>query len=211
MTSHHEEIEKIRRKIEEVTDIIELENGLKIITEHVPNAPGMLKGDLFIDFGAKDENPGEDGAAHFFEHMCFNGTRKYPSRKELDRNMRLLGDRLNASTNRYRIFFPFNHLERDLELTLDIITQMAFDPIFTQEAFEREREIILNERENRFKNPINLAYEWSWQNFIKNFPLSHTVIGTPETLREMKLETLASYMSKFMVPNTEKTTQICLL
>lgn len=203
-----DQIEKTRRDIADSTEVVKLDSGLNVILEYAPDAPSIFKGDLFVEFGSIDESPNDDGTAHFLEHMSFGGTKKFPSRKTLDKKMRELGYQLNASTSKNRMLFPFSSLDDDFELTLDLVTQIAFDQQFNDESLERERLIILNEYATAFSNPFSHVNEWVLSNFVSGFPFRHHVLGTPETIQAMSLETLARYRNSFMVPNNAHLTLV---
>src|SRR3989344_6299095 len=96
-----------------------LDNGLKVIVEKCESAPGLVKGNLYVPFGSKDEKPEHAGVAHLVEHMCYNGTKKYPTEEKINAIVKKIGYRPNAGTSKAHILFPFLSLNSDIDLTID--------------------------------------------------------------------------------------------
>ncbi len=203
-----DELKGIEDRIMASTEIIVLDNGLKVVIERTKDAPPLFKGRLFVPFGSKDEEPEHVGIAHFLEHMCYNGTEKYPTEKDLEKIVKRLGYRPNANTNKFRILFPFEGLKSDLELTTDLVSQLAFAPTFPEEAMDKERAVLLNEIRKHYSNPYAFLNDWSVRNWIKGFPLSHDTLGDPEITPKLDRGVLVRYRNKFMNPNGSYLTLI---
>lgn len=119
-----------------------LDNGLHIIL--LDRQDRIINGYLAVDFGALNEERGEEGLVHFLEHNLMNGgTKKYPSE-----DISKIRDRLahtNAITNLDRTTFPVEMLAEDLELYLDLISEVIFNPKFDEKMFEQQRQRVLRE------------------------------------------------------------------
>ena len=121
-----------------------LKNGMKILVQEdhsIPNATMYI----FYRIGSRNERPGTTGLSHFFEHMMFNGAKKYGP-GQFDRVMEAAGGRNNAYTNNdvtvYQDWFPSSTLELIFDLEADRIQNLAFDP----KIIESERGVVANER-----------------------------------------------------------------
>src|SRR6202007_298046 len=107
-----------------------LKNGMKILvqTDHsIPNVALYT----FYKVGSRNERPGTTGISHFFEHMMFNGAKKYGP-GQFDRVMEAAGGRNNAYTSydvtAYQDWFPSSALELIYDLEADRIRDLSFDP-----------------------------------------------------------------------------------
>ena len=106
---------------------------------------------IFYRVGSRNEQAGRTGLAHFFEHMMFNGARKYGP-GEFDRVMEAAGGSNNAYTTNdvtvYSNWFPRSQLELILDLEADRIAHLNFDP----KIVESERGVVASERRTSVDN-----------------------------------------------------------
>ena len=127
-----------------------LSNGMKILVledNSIPNANMYL----FWKVGSRNEYPGITGLSHFFEHMMFNGSKKYGP-KMFDRTMEAAGGSNNAYTTEnltvYTDWFPISALETIFDLEADRIGHLDLDP----KMVESERGVVLSERSTGLEN-----------------------------------------------------------
>src|SRR5215831_12581893 len=115
-----------------------LANGMKVIVQEDRGIPNVAMY-LFYRIGGRNERPGTTGISHFFEHMMFNGAKKYGP-GEFDRTMEAAGGSNNAYTTRnvtvYQDWFPRTALELIFDVEADRIRDLSFDP--KKIASERE-------------------------------------------------------------------------
>src|SRR5690349_24972407 len=108
----------------------QLKNGMKILVQEDHSIPSVAFY-IFYRIGSRNERPGTTGLSHFFEHMMFNGAKKYGP-GQFDRVMEAAGGRNNAYTNNdvtvYQDWFPSSALEQIFDLEADRIQNLAFDP-----------------------------------------------------------------------------------
>ncbi len=180
--------------------IFTLENGMKFFVfekSTIPNANMYL----FFKVGSRNENIGITGISHFFEHMMFNGAKKYGP-KEFDRVMEANGGSNNAYTTEnitvYTDWFPKNALEIIFDLESDRIANLNFDP----KMIESERGVILSERSTGLENnPL----EQLWQDLQATAFLAHPymwpVIGWESDIKNWTKEDLENYFHTYYAPN----------
>lgn len=151
-----------------------LPNGMTVFLYPRRDATGSLEARLVVRAGSLQETEEERGLAHYVEHMAFNGTRDFPDQsafKALEADGIMLGADVNAVTSlggtTYRLSVP-QATRTGLDTALHIMREWAFNITFRPEAFEREREIIVEEwrlREGvgaRINGPLQtLRYEGS--------------------------------------------------
>src|SRR3954453_16989299 len=107
-----------------------LDNGMKVIVEEDHDIPNVAMY-FFFRVGSRNERPGTTGISHFFEHMMFNGAKKYGP-KQFDVEMEKAGGRNNAYTTRDVTvdtdFFPRTALQLMFDMEADRIRDLSFDP-----------------------------------------------------------------------------------
>jgi len=121
-----------------------LKNGMKVLVQEDHSIPSVALY-VFYRIGSRNERPGITGISHFFEHMMFNGAKKYGP-GEFDRSMEANGGSNNAYTSKnitaYQEWFPRSALELIFDLEADRIQNLSFTP----EIVESERGVIASER-----------------------------------------------------------------
>ncbi|MCG9720244.1 pitrilysin family protein [Shewanella sp. Isolate7] len=177
-----------------------LDNGMKIMVledASIPNANMYL----FWKVGSRNEVPGITGISHFFEHMMFNGSKKYGP-KMFDRTMEAAGGANNAYTTEnltvYTDWFPANALETIFDLEADRIAHLDINP----EMVESERGVVASERTTGLENS-----NWrTLQEEIKGaafraHPYSWSVIGHESDIAAWTQDDLVQYHKTYYAPN----------
>ena len=177
-----------------------LKNGMKIFVledSSIPNANMYF----FYKVGSRNEHIGITGISHFFEHMMFNGAKKYGP-KEFDRVMEANGGSNNAYTSEnitaYTDWFPSSSIETMFDLEADRIAHLNFDP----KMIESERGVILSERSTGLENnPL----EQLWQETQATAFVAHSyqwpVIGWESDIKNWTKEDLENYFHTYYAPN----------
>ena len=110
-----------------------LKNGLRII--HLPNTSKIVYCGYQIKAGTRNESIGEEGLAHFCEHLCFKGTQRYNSYSITNRLESVGGD-INAFTNKEDTVFHAAVPQQHFMRAIDILTEIVFNSIFPQAETE---------------------------------------------------------------------------
>src|SRR6266481_8614501 len=177
-----------------------LKNGMKILvqTDHsIPNVALYT----FYRVGSRNERPGTTGLSHFFEHMMFNGAKKYGP-GEFDHTMEAAGGSNNAYTNRdvtvYQDWFPNSALELIFDLEGDRIENLAFDP----KIIESERGVVYSERRNSVdaSNRGILNEQLMATAFISH-PYQWPVVGWAKDIESWKMDDLKHHFAMGYSPN----------
>ena len=121
-----------------------LKNGMNILVQEDHSIPNVALY-IFYKIGSRNERPGTTGLSHFFEHMMFNGSKKYGP-KQFDNAMEAAGGSNNAYTSNdvtvYQDWFPRSALETVFDLEADRIENLSFD----EKMIESERGVVASER-----------------------------------------------------------------
>jgi zinc protease len=177
-----------------------LKNGMKVLVleDHsIPNANMYL----FWKVGSRNENLGITGLSHFFEHMMFNGAKKYGP-KMFDKYMEAAGGSNNASTSQdltiYTDWFPGNALEKIFDLEADRIASLSFD----DKMIESERGVVHSEYTTGIENnPSELLDEQVLSTAFFAHPYKWSVIGYESDILGWKKEDLVNYFKTYYAPN----------
>lgn len=147
---------------------------------------------LWIDAGSADEGPGQSGAAHFVEHMLFKGTQARPL-EGLAGFVEGLGGDINAYTTYERTVLHATIPSEFWEQTLEILVDMALNPIFDPEEVEREREVILEEIRGGDDDPSSTLADKVAARVFTQHPYGRPVIGSVASVRAMSREALMAF------------------
>lgn len=157
-----------------------LNNGLRII--HLPNTSKIAYCGYQIKAGTRNEKPGDEGLAHFCEHVTFKGTQTHTSTAIINKLESVGGD-LNAFTNKEDTVFysaiPVEHFAK----AVDVLSDIVFYSIFPQEEIDKEVEVICDEIESYNDSPAELIYD-EFENLVfKGHPLGHNILGSADRVR----------------------------
>ena len=177
-----------------------LKNGMKILVlenSSIPNANMYL----FYRVGSRNEHVGITGISHFFEHMMFNGARKYGP-KQFDRIMEANGGANNAYTSEnitaYTNWFPSSTLEVIFDLEADRIAYLNFD----SSMIESERGVILSERSTGLENnPMEELWQEVQATAFIAHPYMWPVIGWESDIKNWTKQDLENYFHTNYAPN----------
>jgi zinc protease len=177
-----------------------LKNGLKILVHEDHSIPSVALY-IFYRIGSRNERPGITGLSHFFEHMMFNGAKKYGP-KQFDVVMEAAGGSNNAYTSYdvtvYQDWFPVPALEKIFDLESDRIAHLAFDP----QLIESERGVVASERRSRIEDDnYGRLDEQLWAAAYTAHPYNWPVIGWMVDIENWKSEDLVKYFQMGYSPS----------
>jgi predicted Zn-dependent peptidase len=163
-----------------------LDNGLKIISHHMPDRQSLALG-IWINIGGRYETQKNKGISHFLEHLLFKGTRNYTCRK-IKESIEGVGGYLNAFTSEELTCYLVKIPERHLNLALDILSDMVLHPVLSAQEMTKERTVILEEIKMYKDQPHSYVYELLDELLWPRQPLGSPIIGSAETVNGMTRE-----------------------
>ncbi|MEG2420411.1 MAG: pitrilysin family protein [Oscillospiraceae bacterium] len=178
---------------------ITLENGVRILTEKMPGVRSAALG-IFVGTGSRDELPGENGAAHFIEHLLFKGTEKRTA-QQIAMETDAIGGQMNAYTTKETTCFYVRTLDTHLAQATDILCDMLFCSKFDQGDVETERGVILEEIGMYEDNPEDLCSERLATAIFKGTALARPILGKKKTLAAMTGQSLKDYQKRHYRPD----------
>ena len=177
-----------------------LSNGLRVLTAPMPHTRSVSIS-VYVGAGSRYETPPEAGLSHFVEHLCFKGTERRPTPREISEVIDSVGGILNASTDRELTVYYCKVALPHFELALDVLVDMLRRPLFAAEEVEKERKVILEELAMVADSPSQqvdvLIDEVLWP----NQPLGWDVAGNEESVRGITREMTLDYLHRQYVPN----------
>jgi len=177
-----------------------LSNGMKILIQEDHNIPNVAMY-FFYKIGSRNEHPGTTGLSHFFEHMMFNGAKKYGP-GQFDFQMEKNGGNNNAYTTEddtvYTDWFPRSALELMMEMEADRIRDLAFDP----KIIESERGVVYSERRSSVDNSnFGILFEQLHAAAYTAHPYHWPVVGWPSDIESWTMDDLKNHFRMGYAPN----------
>jgi len=177
-----------------------LSNGMKILIQedhHIPNVAMYF----FYKIGSRNEHPGATGLSHFFEHMMFNGAKKYGP-GQFDFQMEKNGGNNNAYTTEddtvYTDWFPSTALELMMDMEADRIRDLSFDP----KIIESERGVVYSERRTSVDNSnFGILFEQLRAAAYTAHPYHWPVVGWPSDIESWTMDDLKNHFRMGYAPN----------
>ena len=156
-----------------------LPNGIRIVFK--PVVSPVSHAGILIHAGARDENPGYFGAAHFIEHLLFKRTGRRNTSQIMNR-LEGIGADLNAYTTKEYTCIHASFLNPHLQRTLDLFEDLVFHSTFPEQEIIKERGVILDEIASYLDSPEeSIADDFEDQLFARH-PLGHNILGTATDL-----------------------------
>ena len=175
-----------------------LDNGLRII--HLPSDSKVVYCGYQINAGTRDEEPGEEGLAHFCEHVTFKGTERRKAWHILN-CLESVGGDLNAYTNKEGTVYYAAILKEHIARAVDLLSDIVFHSTYPQQEIDKEVEVICDEIESYNDSPAELIYDEFENILFKGNSLGHNILGTAEQVRQFTTEDALRFTRKLYRPD----------
>ena len=175
-----------------------LDNGLRII--HLPSDSKVVYCGYQINAGTRNEKPGEEGLAHFCEHVTFKGTERRKAWHILN-CLESVGGDLNAYTNKEGTVYYSAILKEHIARAVDLLSDIVFHSVYPQAEIDKEVEVICDEIESYNDSPAELIYDEFENILFKGSPLGHNILGTAEQVRSFTTEDALRFTRKLYRPD----------
>ncbi len=176
-----------------------LSNGLQIVAQPMPDFESVAVS-YYVRTGSRDEpDPGIAGVSHCLEHMVFKGTQTLDW-QQITLEFNKIGAELNAFTSQESTVYFARVLGEYLERAVELLSDMMY-PRFAESDFETEKEVIVNEIARSEDQPYNLASRRLIQTYFGSHSLGHDVLGTRESIRNMRIEQMRDYWNRRYAAN----------
>ena len=175
-----------------------LDNGRRII--HLPSDSKVVYCGYQINAGTRDEEPGEEGLAHFCEHVTFKGTERRKAWHILN-CLESVGGDLNAYTNKEGTVYYSAILKEHIARAVDLLSDIVFHSVYPQAEIDKEVEVICDEIESYNDSPAELIYDEFENILFKDSSLGHNILGTAEQVRSFTTEDALRFTRKLYRPD----------
>ena len=175
-----------------------LPNGLRVVVRERPDSD-VVAISVGIRGGSRDERRETVGAAHFMEHMFFQGTPRRPDAADIDRELEARGGWTNAWTGWESINFQVVAATEDLDLAMDIISDQMANSLFAADKIDKERRVVLEELNGRLNSPTSKAYDIFLVDVFGDHPARNLPIGNRQTINSSTREVLVSFRDTYFV------------
>lgn len=159
-----------------------LPNGVRIVHRWTPSPVAYIG--VMVGAGTRDEQPEENGMAHYIEHCVFKGTAHHSAR-HIIHAIEGIGGEINAYTTKEETTFYAAILAEHVQLTLHLIAEMILEPAFKKEETDKERMVIMDEIESYNDQPSELIYDDFESLVFAGSSLALPILGTKKTLKHI--------------------------
>lgn len=155
---------------------------------------------IAIAAGTRHEEPGEEGLAHFCEHLTFKGTTRRTA-VQIINSIEGLGGELNAFTNKEDTVYYCAILRDHVRKAVDVLCDIVFDSQYPQTEVEKEREVVCDEIESYEDSPAELIFDDIENLLFEGHPLGHNILGTTERVRRYNSDDAHRFTARHYLPD----------
>jgi predicted Zn-dependent peptidase len=177
-----------------------LDNGITVVTESIPYFSTVSLG-IWFKAGSRFEDHSNNGISHFIEHMLFKGTASRSAR-DIARQFDAIGGSINAFTGKEYTCVYARVLRKDMDLALDIISDMYNNPLFKDEDIEKEKYVVVQEIKMVEDSPEESIYDMFNASYFKGHPLGMTILGSETNVESLTADQLKAYFREYYGPET---------
>lgn len=174
------------------------ENGLRVFYDKRPDSRSVTVG-IWVASGSKYENENNNGISHFIEHILFKGSKKRTG-FEIAEGMDEIGASYNAYTTKEYTYFYVKALDYQLMKAADLLFDLFKNPRLDENDIETEKGVILEEISMCEDDPSEKCFDVAEKGVFEKSGLAFEILGTKETVSNMKKEDFILYMNTYYVP-----------
>ena len=171
-----------------------LDNKLRLLTANMPHTQSVSIS-LFIGIGSRYETDTEAGISHFIEHLCFRGTAKHPTAREIATAIEGVGGMLNGGTDKELTTYWCKVAVPHFGLALEVLADMLLNSRFEPQDIEKERRVIVEEINMSFDSPPQrvgmLIDELLWP----EHPLGRDIAGSKKSVNAISRDMMLGYVA----------------
>ena len=178
-----------------------LDNGLEIVVIPMDNDSGVITTDIYYKVGSRNEVMGKSGMAHMLEHLSFKSTDKLKE-GEFDTIVKSRGGVNNAATGFDKTHYYIKTASKNLDMSLDLFSELMHNLKLTDEEFQKERDVVAEERRLRTdNNPMGYMYFRVFNTHYTYHPYHWLPIGFMEDILSWKIEDIRDFYHRYYQPN----------
>lgn len=175
-------------------------NGLRLVMNPMPGLKSVTVL-VLVKAGTRYELRDTNGISHFLEHMVFKGTKKYPTAIDIALKIDNVGGSYNAFTDKEYTGFYVKTASMHLDVALDVVSQLVYEPLIPEKDLNTERGVILEEIKMYEDEPQAKVGREFERLIFEGSTLGWNTLGLEENIRNLKRDTFVDYMNYMYVPN----------
>jgi len=179
-----------------MVEVYQLKNQLRLVLVPLAELPSVAVVGM-VKTGSRYDKPEKEGLAHFYEHLVFRGTKKYPTKKELALTVDKMGAEYNGATAQEYTFYYVKSAAVCLQSALEIVSQLLVEPLLAEESLDVEKKIILEELHMYEDVPQYKAEMEIMKLLYPRHPLGKTGVGSPRTIERIRQEDFLDFQQNF--------------
>ncbi|MBW4544735.1 MAG: insulinase family protein [Symplocastrum torsivum CPER-KK1] len=176
-----------------------LPNGLTIVAEQMPVEAVNLN--VWINVGSAAESDDINGMAHFLEHMVFKGTPRLQS-GEFERLIEERGAVTNAATSQDYTHYYITTAPKDFAELAPLQLDVVLNPSIPDDAFERERMVVLEEIRRSEDNPQRRTFRRAIETTFEQLPYRRQVLGPASVIEQLKAQQMRDFHGTWYQPRS---------
>ena len=179
-----------------------LDNGLRLVTDTMPHTRSVAIS-FFIGTGSRYETDPEAGISHFVEHLCFRGTTRRPTARDISMAIEGVGGILNGGTDKEFTIYWCKVAQSHFPTALDVLTDMLLHSRFDPADIEKECQVITEEISMGRDSPSQRVAELIDGLLWPGHPLGRDIAGSKESVAAISRDMLLDYLaSRYQPGNT---------
>lgn len=174
-----------------------LKNGLKVIHQQTVGKAAWCG--LIIGVGSRDELPGEEGIAHFIEHVIFKGTEKRKAYHVLSR-IEDVGGEMNAYTSKEDTCLYASFLSEDYERVLELFSDIVFHSVFPEKEIGKEKEVVADEINSYRDNPGEAIFDDFEELIYRGYSIGRNILGSEAAVKSLRRSDILAFVRRNYQP-----------
>jgi predicted Zn-dependent peptidase len=180
-------------------EVTTLNSGLRIATDYNGNIETASVG-VWVAVGTRHEKPEFNGISHFLEHLAFKGTQRRTA-LAIAEEIEAVGGHLNAYTSRENTAYFAKVLKEDINLAVDIISDILQHSTIETDELERERQVVIQEIHQAFDTPDDIIFDYFQKTAYPNQAIGRPVLGEASLIATLPRKNIIDYMhSQYSAP-----------
>jgi predicted Zn-dependent peptidase len=173
---------------------------MQIVVIPMDNDSGVITSDIYYKVGSRNEVMGKSGMAHMLEHLSFKSTEKLKE-GEFDVIVKSRGGVNNAATGFDKTHYYIKTASKNLSMTFDLFAELMHNLKLTDEEFQKERDVVAEERRLRTdNNPMGYLYFRLFNTHYVYHPYHWLPIGFMEDILSWKIEEIREFYHRYYQP-----------
>ena len=169
-----------------------LNNGIRIVHRQSDRLVSHLA--VMVNVGSRDELPGEEGLAHFIEHVIFKGTTRRKVHHVLGR-LENVGADLNAYTTKEETCIHASFLKEHYPRAIELFADILFNSTFPEKEIEKEKDVVIDEINSYKDSPTELIFDDFEAMLFNGHPLGKSTLGKPAAVRKINRNKILNFIS----------------